>query len=202
LQTGTFLHICSGNKATEQPASNLVFRHIFYILKLEILNAMTRKIYIVFFAGVFSLISLSASAQDEYNKKKEDARKEDAINTNKKTPVKIIEYIVGTWQMDEVYKGKKDISDTDTVGMNQTITFDREGRFISYSGEEKIGSGSYRLNEDHAILYLESETGEPITEWNVAFSKEGMSLQPRDATSREESFKYIYTRTGGTRYSN
>src|SRR5688572_30231775 len=129
------------------------------------------------------LSSLILSAQDDNdytnnrgNKKKQN---DDAINTKQKTPVKIIEYIVGTWEVEGIYKDKKDISNTDTVGSNQIIEFDREGRYVSRSGNEKLDSGIYRLNENHSILYLESQTGEEPVEWKVSFSQDGdMTLQP------------------------
>jgi hypothetical protein len=98
-----------------------------------------------------------------------------------------------------VLKNNKDISHTDTVGMDQVIDFNREGRYERRSASEKIDRGAYRLNEEHGILYLESETGEPITEWNIRFENDRMTLQPRDTSPREESFKYVYTRTSDGR---
>ena len=157
---------------------------------------MTQKLYLLVLAGMMSFISFNLAAQQNTNyNRKEKKQRDGAINTKQKTPVKIIEYIVGTWEVDEVYKGKKEISDTDTLGADQTIEFDREGRYVSHSGNEKIDSGAYRLNEDHAILYLESESGDPIQEWNISFTKEGdMMIQPRENADRAEKFKYFYTR--------
>lgn len=151
---------------------------------------MKRNISIhIFFLAALSLSTLSASAQEEQKR-----RDDNAINTRKKTPEKIIEHIVGTWEVEGIYKGKKDISNTDTVGANQTITFDRELKYVSYSNNERIDSGIYRLNENHSILYLESSTGHEPKEWNVSFTNNGMTLQPRETYPHAESFRYFYTR--------
>jgi hypothetical protein len=166
---------------------------------------MKTKVCILFLSIAMCLLSTGLYAQNDYTKKeKEKKEREDAINTKQKTPVKIIEHIVGTWQVDGIFKGNKDISNSDTVGINQVIEFNREGRYVSHSGSEKIDSGAYRLNENHALLYLESETGEAPKEWNVTFTKEDeMTLQPKGSSARAQSFKYVYTRTStGDKNSN
>lgn len=157
---------------------------------------MKTRIHIL--SALLCLFSLSVSAQDDNdytNNRGKKKQNEDAINTKQKTPVKIIEFIVGTWEVEGIFKDKKDISETDTVGSNQIIKFNREGRYVSHSGNEKLDSGIYRLNENHSILYLESETGEEPVEWKVTFSQNGeMTLQPTGTYPHAESFRYIYTR--------
>jgi hypothetical protein len=129
------------------------------------------------------------------------ARDKNAINTNKKTPVKIIEFIVGDWTIDRVYKGSKDVSSTDAV-KQETLAFNREGKYARYSGTEKIDSGSYRVNEDHGLLYLDSETDGPPSEWKVSFTKGTMSMRKKDDSEHAESFRYVYSRNTGNRQSN
>jgi hypothetical protein len=151
---------------------------------------MKRTISIhVFFLALFSFSALHLAAQEERKN-----RDKNAINTRKKTPEKIIEHIVGTWEVEGIYKGNKDISNTDTVGVNSTIIFDREAKYISYSGNEQIDSGRYRLNENHSILYLESAAGQEPSEWKVSFNNNGMTLQPKETYPHAESFRYLYTR--------
>jgi hypothetical protein len=151
---------------------------------------MKRNISIpVFLLAVFSFSAFQLMGQQE-----KKTRDENAINTRKKTPEKIIEHIVGTWEVEGIYKGKKDISNTDTVGSNRTITFDREAKYISYSGNEKIDSGTYSLNENHYLLYLESAGGGAPSEWKISFSNNGMTLQPNATYPHAESFRYFYTR--------
>jgi hypothetical protein len=160
---------------------------------------MKTKIHIVSITLVLCFSSMHLAAQDDNdytNNRGKKKQNQEAINTKKKTPVKIIQYIVGTWEVEEIHKGNKDITDTDTVGLHQTIEFNREGRYVSHSGTEKIDSGAYRLNENHSILYLESEIGSEPQEWDVAFNKNGdMTLRPRGTYPHAESFKYIYSRT-------
>jgi hypothetical protein len=156
---------------------------------------MIHKSQILFFIVTLGFFYSGASAQDtDNNKRKRD--REDAINTRKKTPVKIIEYIVGKWEVDRVYNGDRDVTAANEAQAGKSIEFNSEGRYSSYSDRQKIDSGAYRLNEAHGILYLESETGKPISQWNISFTKSGvMTLQPRESTPNAESFKYVYTRT-------
>jgi hypothetical protein len=157
---------------------------------------MSRKIYALLLVGMVSLSSYQLFAQNEKDQNQKD-RTKNSNNARKPVRENLTETIVGTWQVDEIFKGKKDISNTDTLGYNETIIFDREGSYISHSGAEKIDSGLYRLNENHSILYLESETGDNTTEWNITFSKRGMVLQPRSTHPHAQSFKYTYTRANG-----
>ncbi len=159
-------------------------------------------------AALGSLLFTDALAQDKRgdtdytNNRKSKAytneRKKsagDQVNTKQETPVKIIQFIPGSWTLDQVLRGGKDISENDTVAQRQTLEFNREGRYMSYSGNEKIDSGAYRLNEDHAILYLSSETDDKVQEWNVWFGQDGtMKLKLRDGEAHGENFSYIYKR--------
>jgi hypothetical protein len=74
------------------------------------------------------------------------------------------------------------------------MEFTREGKYMAYSGREKIDSGLYRLNEQQSKLYLESQAnGNPI-EWNVTFRKNEMTLQNAQTSQMAEKLKYIYSR--------
>lgn len=162
---------------------------------------------IVFFLLALCALTFNVAAQDDNDysnnrgKKKQNA---EAIHSEKEPPTKIIAAIVGTWEVNGVYHGDKDITNTDTVGTNERMEFNREAKYMSYSGNERIDSGTYRLNESHAILYLESATGQEPSEWNVTLSNNNLTLQPRGAaTSHAQGFKYVYTRTsGGTNKPN
>ena len=147
-------------------------------------------------AGILSALALDIAAQ---NKAQDQPKKKTQVNTEQKTPVKIIQYIPGTWTIEQVFRGKEEITDTDTIAKNQALEFNREGRYMSYSGTEMIDSGAYRLNEDHAILYMASAVDDRTTEWNVWFSGGGMmTLQLKDGVKHGETFRYVYRRTGNT----
>lgn len=147
-------------------------------------------------AGILSALALDIAAQ---NKVQDQPRKKTQVNTEQKTPVKIIQFIPGTWTIEQVFRGKEEITETDTIAKNQALEFNREGRYMSYSGTEMIDSGAYRLNEDHAILYMASAVDDRTTEWNVWFSADGMmTLQLKDGVKHGETFRYVYRRTGNT----
>jgi hypothetical protein len=159
-----------------------------------------KKLIVLFSLLVFSSITcVQVFGQDDNdysdNRGKKNKELNRAINSNKKTPVKIIEYIVGTWQVENVYKGNKDVSNTDTLANDQrTMEFNRDGKYFLFSGTEKIDSGLYRLNEQQSKLYLESQgNGNPI-EWNVTFRKNEMTLQNVQTSAKAEKLKYIYSR--------
>jgi hypothetical protein len=155
---------------------------------------MKPSIHIFILASVCCVFSFTAFAQDDndYNRKDKNTR----APAKQEPTEKIVEHIVGTWQVDKVYKGNKDISNTDTVGSNQTLVFDTELKYVRYSNNEKIDSGLYRLNENHSILYLESASGGEPSEWRVGFTGNGMILQPRENSPHAANFKYFYTKTG------
>jgi hypothetical protein len=160
-------------------------------------------------AGLICLGTTFAAAQEkdrgdtDYTNNRTKGQPKKGNQVNRKSLVKIIEYIPGSWKIEHVYKGKEDVMETDTLAQSQTIEFNREGRYVSHTGAEKIDSGAYRINEDHAILYLASETNEKPVEWYVSFNDEGqMTLQMKDTDKHSESFRYVYRRNGLPTSSN
>jgi hypothetical protein len=169
---------------------------------------MNKHILTLIIAGMLSSLTFHSFGQErgdtDYtnNRTKGKGKKESQVNTKQKTPVKIIQYIPGTWEVEQVLRGQKDVSETDTLAKNQRLEFNREGRYMSYSGTEMIDSGAYRLNEDHAILYLQSDVEEKTSEWNVWFDKSGnMTLIPKDPL-KGETLSYTYRRTANATSSN
>ena len=144
-------------------------------------------------AGLMALCSTQVFAQNDNTYRKQ--HDQNAKNTKKETPTKIIEFIVGEWEAEEVYKGQKEVSDTDTLATDQIMAFDREGKYSISTGSGQIDSGSYRISEQHNILYLESaEHTSPPSEWRVTFSDDGkMFLRKRDEANMED-FKFVYRR--------
>lgn len=167
---------------------------------------MKTKLRLLICACLF--VSIGVNAQDKNEKDRgntdytnnrssaEDKQNDVEVNTEHETPVKIIEYIPGTWTLEQVMRGQKDVSEQDGGAQNERIKFNSEGRYMSYSGNEMLDSGAYRINEQHAILYLQSETGEQVNEWNVSFGEDGsMKMTLRDGASMHgERFMYVYKR--------
>jgi hypothetical protein len=149
------------------------------------------------FFCIITFVQTFAQDDNDYsdNRGKKSKELNKAVNSNKQTPVKIIEYIVGRWQVENVYKGDKDISETDTLANDQrTMEFNRDGKYFLFSGKEQIDSGLYRLNEQQSKLYLESHgNGKPV-EWNVTFRKNEMTLRNEQTSAKAEKIKYVYSR--------
>jgi hypothetical protein len=141
------------------------------------------------------LLALCIGNAALYAQEKKLTPEDKAINTKQKTPVKIIEYIVGTWKINDTNAEQENAATGRKLG--QSITFTREAKYVTQSANEKLDSGRYRLNEDHAILYLESVHGGEPTEWNVSFRKNVMTLWPREtAEAHAQEHKYVYSRSG------
>src|ERR1700741_997734 len=71
----------------------------------------------------------------------------------KKVPDKIIDKIVGAWKIQKISAGKEDVAKNPTSG--QWIEFRSNGTYLNHA--TSIDSGSYRINENSAIVYLESD---------------------------------------------
>lgn len=120
----------------------------------------------------------------------------------KQVPDKIIDKIVGVWKIQKITSGKEEIAKNPTSG--QWIEFRSDGTYLDQS--TSIDSGSYRINENSSIVYLESlvnddpskNTTKMVTEWTVAFANEGMIMQRRSTGKREhaDKMKYFYTKVG------
>lgn len=138
-------------------------------------------------AIVFSLVTLSIWAQD-----------------SKKQPDKIIDKIVGAWKVQRITAGKDEVAKNPTSG--QWIEFRSDGTYLNHS--TSLDSGSYRINENSSIVYLESVVKDDpnnketkmVTEWTVAFDNQGMIMQRRSTGKREhvDRMKYYYSKVGET----
>lgn len=115
------------------------------------------------------------------------------------TGQKIIDLMVGTWQINKVFDGKKELKrNADTTV--QTMEFTREAKYISRTSQQKVDSGLFRVNENHKILYLESagDADAPPVEWAVTIKDNTLTLAGR-GTPHAARFKYQYVRKGGAK---
>jgi hypothetical protein len=122
-------------------------------------------------------------------------------------PDKIIDTIVGSWKIQKILSGKKEVAKNPTSG--QWIEFKSDGKYINHSAS--LDSGSYRTDENQSRLYLESNVYDPgaknapmeIGEWTVTFQEGMMTLERNDNKPRANKNKYIYARIGdGSRAVN
>lgn len=159
-------------------------------------KAMFKKCQVLLFAFALSAFAQNVMAQEDVKNNKDRSVKDKSdIPVNNETPTKNIEKVVGVWEVTGIYKGTKDITNTDTVGLNRTFEFTRENKFISYSDSEQIDSGYFKLNEVQNLIYLESAAGNEVTEYKIRFDNNTMTLQPaQSADAHAQRFRYVYTR--------
>lgn len=156
---------------------------------------MFKKLHIVLVGVALSVFSYSATAQENQKENKYSNKDKSDVPVNNETPTKNIEKVVGVWEVTGIFKGTKDITDTDTVGLNRSFEFTRENKYISYSDSEQIDSGAFKLNEVQNTIYLESASGNEVAEYKIRFDNNTMTLQPsQSADAHAQRFKYVYTR--------
>jgi hypothetical protein len=151
---------------------------------------MKTFLYILLFALIL-LLTLESRAQTRKEPQKENLKK--AVNTNRQTPKKMIERLVGEWAIAGIYDGKNDVT-KNQGGSGQNLTFTDEARFILRSGTQKIDSGAFRMNEQLRNIYLESEGTKKVHEWDVTFRSDSLILTRAQGADKADNLKYIYIR--------
>lgn len=141
-----------------------------------------------FFAAVL-LLTLHACQRDD---RARDEVETEEVNTDKQTPVKLIEYLVGDWEMvQSTGGGEGGEARNDDGSPGERLTFTAEARYIVHDGGQKRDSGAYRMNEQLNNLYLESEANENPVEYEINLEPETMTLKPNDGGPT-----YMYRRVG------
>lgn len=150
---------------------------------------------------IFGLLSVSVSAQTtaDYPKTMEAE--------------KLLENIAGSWKLERIVDVERNEvipdgrnnsaaggSETPTPDMSQNgmqmIEFHRNARYRLNNATTAVDSGSYRINEQHGILYLESDADDITpSEWNITVGEGTLTLTGKegDASSR---YRNIYRRVG------
>lgn len=119
----------------------------------------------------------------------------------KGTPDKRIETIVGVWKIEKILNGKTEVARNPTSG--QWLEFRADGTYVNQA--TSLDSGSYRVNENHSTLYLESKVQAPsgdnaakIVEWNIALEDNKLSMHQKpaaaDKKSHADKMQYVYVR--------
>lgn len=144
---------------------------------------MIRNTFLLLSAFIFILtLQVSAQRSDE-------------------TPDKAIESIIGRWQLQKVYAGSREIT-SNPNSEGSWIEFNEDGTYRLQA--EEGDRGSYRLNENHSVLYLESEHRKEtssavslpnLTEYNIVMRDGTLVMQSR--SDNTVSTKYVYARSAG-----
>ena len=125
---------------------------------------------------------------------------------------KVIEMLAGSWKLQSIADEKRNQSttskrnkksktkaataaDTDmSRNAMQMLEFDADGRYKVNNSTTAIDSGSYRINEQHSVLYMESDADDITpTEWDISVTKKRLTMVGRsgDADAR---YKYMYAK--------
>jgi hypothetical protein len=120
---------------------------------------------------------------------------------------KAIEDIIGKWQLQKVYAGSREIT-SNPNSEGSWIEFNEDGTYRLQA--EDSDQGSYRLNENHSVLYLESEhrkdtssavSLQTLTEYSIVMRDGTLTMQPKNENSG--STKFVYTKSSsGTQGDN
>jgi hypothetical protein len=138
------------------------------------------------FFGIMTVLTLQSCQSDNRDREENDRQE---ANTRKETPAKLIELLVGEW---EIARGAAASGNQAKDG--QRLTFTEEARYIMHSGSEKIDSGAYRMNEQLHNLYLESETNEKAMEYEVEIKTDTLILSLKEDARQSATTKQIYRR--------
>lgn len=110
---------------------------------------------------------------------------------------KLIDRIYGTWKIQKIYNGNKDVT-PDQSSSPQQLKFDMEGHYMSSLGGQTIDSGSYRLSESAKLLYLENkksynsstQTSNQVT-WAINFKDQTLTMRGQGSEPAKK-LRYVY----------
>ncbi len=120
---------------------------------------------------------------------------------------KAIESIVGRWELQKVYAGSREITSNPNSENSTWIEFNADGTYRQQA--EAADQGSYRLNESHSVLYLESEQRKEtssavslhtLTEYNISMRDGVLTMQPRSENTG--STKFVYSKAAQSEDDN
>lgn len=153
---------------------------------------------ILFSLATAALLTLQCCQSDQRQGDKSTEHQTDEegkpeVNTQKESPGKMIEQLVGEW--DRAGNAQPGARNNNQQGSAmQRITFTSEARYILYDGNQKVDSGAYRMNEQLRNLYLESEVNEQPKEYEVELSDNELKMKPKEPTAQSNETEYVYRR--------
>lgn len=202
IEVSIYLDIYTSSRLSEQLAKSLMKACLFTCcLNSNILFMKATVLKFIFSLAVLLTLHTACETKKSTETTNEEANDNSEVNTKQETPTKMIESLVGEWQVDRILNGEQNVTN-DQGGANQTLTFTNEARYIRRSGNQKVDSGAYRMNEQLNNLYLESETNEQAEEWEVDFESGTMTLTRTADGNTNRNLQYIYRRTSASQGQN
>ena len=127
---------------------------------------------------------------------------------------KVIEQVAGSWKLQQIVDDAKKSDVTTEERKTQTnkqneasggttikdqsanamemIELNPNGRYKLNNSTTAVDSGSYRINEEHGILYMESDSDDITpTEWKLSYNNEQLTLAGREGAANSK-YKYVY----------
>lgn len=143
-----------------------------------------------------TIISSVALAQQDRGREEREQRRKRNIPTERDIPEKAVAQIIGTWRPMEAEDNTRTTDDEQSVA-GRTLVFNRENQYLILEGDQQLDSGSFRMNEPHSIIYMESSRGGPPRLWKIDFSGDMMTMQSAEPSSaaRDERKKYMFQRS-------
>lgn len=117
-----------------------------------------------------------------------------------KEPTLATESIVGKWQLQKVYAGSREISNNPNATTQSWIEFKPDGTYEQSADDGD--RGTYRLNEDQSIVYLESSdeketksvtTVNTLNEFELSI-RDGVMVLTTKGDDNSGSTKYVYSK--------
>src|SRR5688500_17824913 len=117
-----------------------------------------------------------------------------------KEPTLATESIVGKWQLQKVYAGSREISNNPNATTQSWIEFKPDGTYEQSADDGD--KGTYRLNEDQSIVYLESSeekqtksvtTVNTLNEFELSI-RDGVMVLTAKGDDNSGSTKYVYSK--------
>lgn len=123
---------------------------------------------------------------------------------------KFIEMIAGTWKLKSIVdaesKGKATKPSTESKNGTmatenppdqsnnaiELMEFDSEARYKMNTAVAAVDSGSYRINEQHGVLYLDSDRNNDPSEWTISIRNNVLTLGGK--SDADKRYTYVYER--------
>lgn len=140
----------------------------------------------LFLSAALALLTLQACQTDSRESAQDNGQQE--APAKNESPVKMIEGLVGEWELMGPAQGSGDTRQADA---SQTLTFTEEARYIVRQGGQKTDSGAYRMNEQLNNLYLESEANGAPREYEVALQRDTLVLSAKEGSQGGEEQIYV-----------
>lgn len=101
--------------------------------------------------------------------------------------------LVGKWSMEHVYEGEYEVTEKHNPKSNRWIKFNRNGSFESGGDPHGYNDGTWELDTEKLVLFLDSNTEDDDSEWKITFD-EDKTIWRGIGTPRQESFKLVHKR--------